>query len=220
MVVEIKSLIKNMNIVIGCTNHCSYCYARANCRRFHMTDDFAVPTFFEQKLRLIDNKKPGTYLMTGMSDFADWKDEWCQEIFQHIAYNPQNTFIFLSKSPERICFQTALDNVWMGVTVTSKEDKIRLVTLKNNVKAAHYHATFEPLHGDVGKLDLNGYEWVVIGTETGKRKNKIDADQLWVANIVQQAQEGNIPIFMKEELANIIGCENMIQQLPATFCHV
>lgn len=183
-----------------------------------MTEDFSVPTLFENKLRLIDNKKSGTYLMTGMSDFADWKDEWNDKIFTHIAANPQNTFIFLSKSPERVHFESTLNNVWMGVTVTSNADKSRLVTLKQNVKAAHYHATFEPLHGDVGEIDLDGYEWVVIGTETGRRKGKINANPVWVANVVRQARKRNIPIFMKEELAKVIGEENMIQQLPKAFC--
>ena len=59
----IKDLIKNLNLVIGCPVGCDYCYARNNCRRFHITDDFSKPEYYEHtsiSLRSWNGKNPAT----------------------------------------------------------------------------------------------------------------------------------------------------------------
>lgn len=86
--------------------------------------------------------------------------------------NENTQYIFLTKRPENIKLKETPDNGWFGVTVTSSKEKTRIDYLRNNIKAKHYHITFEPMFDDVGKLDLSNISWIVIGTETGNRKGK------------------------------------------------
>ena len=122
-----------------------------------------------------------------------------------------------SKDTGGKCFSTDDENVWMGVTVTRSSEKKRLEDLKRNIKAKHYHVTFEPIFDEIGEIDFAGIDWVVIGTETGHRKGKVDSRLEWVLHIADQAQIQGVPVFMKEDLLPIMGEERMIQELPEQF---
>ena len=217
MSVCIKDLIQNMNLVIGCTVGCPYCYARNNVRRYHMIDDFSNPEFFPQKMRLMQKQRPQNFLLTGMSDLSGWKEEWREEVFAKIKENPQHQFVFLSKRPDLLSFSTDLDNAWFGVTVTRKSELWRIDALRENIKAKHYHVTFEPLFDDPDTADLTGIDWIVIGTMTGAAGRKVRTEPAWTYSLTDQAHAQNIPVFWKEDLVPIMGEENMIQKLPAEF---
>lgn len=161
MSICIKDQIQNMNLVVGCNVGCAYCYARNNTRRFHITDDFDKPVYYPSKLRMMEKKKPQNFLLTGMSDLSGWHEEWREEVFKKIAENPQHQFLFLTKRPDLLSFETDLDNAWFGVTVTRKSELWRIDALRSNVKAKKYHVTFEPLFDDPGKVDLTGIDWIV-----------------------------------------------------------
>ena len=220
MAVCIKDQIQNMNLVIGCTIGCSYCYARNNVRRFHMTEDFSRPEYFPGKLKLMDRKRPQNLLLTGMSDFSDWDPEWREEVFARIGQNPQHQYIFLTKRPEKVRFSTELDNVWFGVTVTSGKEKGRIKAMREHIRAKHYQVSFEPMFDNIGEVDFTGVEWIVVGTETGRRKGKSESKQEWVWNLTNQAHSRGIPVFMKEDLLSVMGEAQMIQELPQVFYDV
>lgn len=184
MYVCIKDQIQNMNLVIGCTIGCSYCYARNNVKRYHMIDDFEKPEFYLNKLRMIEKERPQNLLLTGMSDLAGWKQEWQKQVFEKISENPQHQFLFLSKRPDLLDINTDLENAWFGVTVTRKSELWRIDALRKNVRARHYHVTFEPLFDDPGDVDLHGIEWIVVGTMTGSQSRKIHTEAQWAHSLV------------------------------------
>ena len=220
MSVCIKDRIQNMNIVIGCTVGCSYCYARNNAKRWHMIEDFSKPEFFPGKLRLMEKKRPQNFLLTGMSDLAVWKREWLDQVFMKMAANPQHQFLFLSKRPDLLNIVTDLENAWFGVTVTRRSDLWRIDALHENVKAKHYHVTFEPLFDDPGAVDLRGIDWIVVGTMTGACSKNVHTEPQWAYSLTEQARALNIPIFMKEDLVPIMGEENMVQEMPEAYINV
>ena len=211
-IIFIKSKIKNINAVIGCNIGCRYCYAKAVANRFHLTEDFSKPIADLHKLERI--KKPGIYFLTGMSDLYLWEKDWLNRSFKLLKENPKTVGIYLTKAPNKIHLDVVPDNAWMGVTITCKDDLWRIKALKENIKCKNYHITFEPLFEDLGDIDLSDIKWIVIGTETGNCKGKIDTKRQWVENLVKAARKYECKIFFKEELAyKIMNGENVIQEL-------
>ena len=83
--------------------------------------------------------------MTSMSDLSGWPVDWREEVFAEMKQYPRNTYLFLTKRPEKIHLDIrAQRNVWMGVTVTAKGDLKRITQMKQNMKASNYFITFEP----------------------------------------------------------------------------
>lgn len=89
-----------------------------------------------------------------MSDLAYWQFDWTEKVFEKAAQTPHNQYLFLTKRPERLHIQTDLDNLWFGVTITCAAERERIEILRRNVKAKHYHVTFEPLSDGVGEVDF------------------------------------------------------------------
>ena len=152
-----------------------------------------------------------------MSDLAYWQFDWTEKVFEKAAQTPHNQYLFLTKRPERLHIQTDLDNLWFGVTVTCAAERKRIEILRRNVKAKHYHVTFEPLSDGVGEVDFSGIGWTVIGTETGNCKGKIPTKKKWADNLCMQAKARGVPVFMKEALEGIMPADKMIQEFPKEF---
>ncbi|MBR0831538.1 DUF5131 family protein [Bradyrhizobium manausense] len=56
--------------------------------------------------------------------------------------------------------------------------------------------SIEPLIGRIGKLDLAGIDWVIVGGESGPRARPMNAD--WVREIRDQCIDNSVAFFFKQ----------------------
>ena len=188
-----------------------------------------TPTFHRYRLdEPATVKSPQTVFVGSMADiFGDWvPNEWIMDIFEACEAAPWHRYIFLTKNPKRYeeinGYSHFLNNpnVWVGFTQTG----IDLLSDGEpyEFQAANIFASIEPLQQPGWKTlnylgwcneDCDRPSWVIIGAETGRRNGKIIPKREWIEEIVKACRDANIPVFLKNNLAEIWG-EPLIQQLP------
>jgi protein gp37 len=209
---------------------CKNCYADTDHQRFGL--DFGIiiksKTRFDQPLKL----PPGTVFTCSWSDFfIEEADEWRDEAWEIIAKCPQNTFLILTKRPERVFNHLPFDddgrkhvpsNCWIGVSAATHEELLYMDRVMDNLHEELFYEgvdrmgrtfiSIEPLIEDVvidqQSIDaIRSFDWVLVGGESGKTSKARPCRWGWVVKIVEVC-EGNTPIFVKQlgvHLAKEIG---------------
>ena len=215
------------NPVWGCRNHCEYCYARGIAKRFanKIADNetkhrFCLdynqkwfvwakdklynfkPIFLKSQFNKKLPKKPQRIFVGSMSEIYYWKDEWIRDTLDKVLEYPQHTFQFLTKFPDVYSHWYFHPNCWLGVTITKNDDfdNGAYDFLRRNDSNIKY-ISFEPLLGRILSYKLLKYfDWVIIGAETGNRKNKVIPKLDWVLEIVRYCEHNKIPVYIKDNL--------------------
>lgn len=92
-------------------------------------------------------------------------------------------------------FEWPLKNVWLGVSVESREMLYRVDVLRE-IPAHLRFISCEPLLGSIKNFGLEGIGWVIVGGETGPRARKMEP--LWVHEIKTKCQDETVPFFFKQ----------------------
>lgn len=199
------------NPVWGCEHNCPYCYARALAHRFG--HDFK-PTWKPPAFASAMPREPGQLIfVNSMSDVAFWKGEWLLRVVNRIAQNPQHRFLFLTKAPRTYLdwWQATPDNVWFGVSASTQPMLTKAAILPARMSAAFTVLSAEPLHGRL--TGAAAFNWVIIGAETGTRKERIEPKREWIQEIIEECTAARVPVWMKNNLrAYWTGA--LIQQRP------
>lgn len=183
-----------------------------------------APTLHEYRLDWPGNVKNGANIFVGsMTDlFGEWvPDEWIQMVFDACEKFPQHNYLFLTKNPKRyieLYNSKRLpykENYWFGTSCTTPADEFiwfRDTPYKSFV-------SIEPILEPFGDSAPNIFpDWVIIGAETGNRKEKVTPQKEWIEAIVAQCRIQSMPVFMKESLRELMGAE-FVQEFPDELLH-
>jgi protein gp37 len=198
------------NPSIGCskvTAGCKNCYAEVMARRLQAMgvscyeDGFKFKVLPERLIQPINVKKPTKFFVNSMSDLfhKNMPFEFLDKIFEVIKNTPQHNYQILTKRENMLqkyfLNRTVPKNVWLGVTVENEHTKYRIDVLRN-ISATIRFISMEPLISDVGKLNLKGIHWVIVGGESGVSARPMSPE--WAINIQNQCTKQNIAFFFKQ----------------------
>lgn len=187
------------NPVWGCTFGCPYCYARNTARRWGKMiagrDDF-VPTFIEKNFNRELPRERARIFVNSMSDVADWEPAWMTAVAAKMIDHPQHDFMFLTKRPEVYSRFSFPENAWLGCSATEgyapaapRNGRVRFLSV-------------EPLLGPMLWIDPL-YSWVIIGAESGNRKEKVVPKREWVEDILALCRHHGVAVFFKESITKL-----------------
>ncbi len=172
------------------------------------------PTFHRYKLDEPQRwKKPRTIFVCSMADlFGDWVPlEWIQEVFAACRKAPQHRYLFLTKNPKRYMELKLKGKLpkqhWYGTSVTRKDDRDFFAPGYNTF------VSIEPILESFSDEKHAAYRqmvqpWVILGAETGNRKNKIVPKKEWITELVDYYSKfGYTKFFMKDSLRGLMGAD-------------
>ena len=125
--------------------------------------------------------------------------EYIQKVFEVMEDTPQHTYQVLTKRAERLRELSPKlrwpANVWMGVSVESKDYTFRIDLLRRT-KAKTKFLSLEPLLGPLNHLNLKQIDWAIAGGESGPGSRPMSKQ--WVRAIRDQCIEAGVPFHFKQ----------------------
>jgi protein gp37 len=198
------------NPVTGCTKispGCKNCYAeRLSIRLKSMgqpnyRNGFKLtvqPQMLDLPLRW---KTPKRIFVNSMSDLfhKDVPSDYIKRVFDAMNKANWHQYQVLTKRSDRVLeLSKELEwspQIWMGVSVETEKYKYRIDDLRKT--AAHVKfLSLEPLLASLGKLNLKGIDWAIVGGESGPGARTIEPE--WVTEIRDQCVRADVAFFFKQ----------------------
>jgi protein gp37 len=208
---DIEWTEETWNPTTGCSKvsaGCKFCYAETMAKRLQAMGtpgyengfEFTMmPSRLEQPLT---RKTPTKYFVNSMSDLFHEKmdKQFLIKIFDVIEKTPQHIYQILTKredAMEEFFKKNSIpENVWLGVTVENKKNGVPRIDKLRKINAKIKFLSVEPLLEDLGKINLSGIDWVIVGGESGPHARPMK--EKWALNVKEQCEEQNATFFFKQ----------------------
>jgi protein gp37 len=124
-----------------------------------------------------------------------------EQIWSTMVTASWHTFQVLTKRPERMAELLVRGpikpepHIWLGTSIESAEFLDRLTMLRSIPNALRF-VSFEPLLGPLGRVDLTGIHWAIVGGESGPDARPMLAE--WVNEIRTSCASEGVPFFFKQ----------------------
>lgn len=203
------------NPVRGCTKispGCKHCYAETFAERFRGVPGHPYEQGFD--LRIVREKlaeplkwrSPKMIFVNSMSDLfhEDVPDEYIVDVVRVMTLANWHTYQVLTKRASRLRsllntslrFASMQPHIWWGVSVENRKHGVPRIRELRAAQASMRFLSIEPLLEDVGKLDLLGIHWVIVGGESGAGARPMD--EKWVCSLRDQCRAASVPFFFKQ----------------------
>lgn len=202
------------NPVTGCTKitaGCDNCYAERFAERFRGTPGHPFEQGFDIQLRRerlgqpLLWRRPRMIFVNSMSDLfhKEVTFDFIDQIFDTMEAADWHTYQVLTKRSSRMrdYLRVRYDggrappHIWCGVSIEDVGSASRLRHLAEAPATIRF-LSIEPLLGPVGKLELNGIAWVIVGGESGPRARPMESD--WVRDIRDACLRQDVAFFFKQ----------------------
>lgn len=203
------------NPVRGCTKispGCKHCYAETFAERFRGVKGHPYEQGFD--MRLVPEKlaeplrwrTPKMVFVNSMSDLFHERvpDDYILAVARVMVAANWHTYQVLTKRSDRLrqmlnsslSFASKQGHIWWGVSVEDKKYGLPRIENLRNADAGVRFLSVEPLLEDLGKLNLVGIDWVIVGGESGPGARPMKKE--WVIAIKDQCREKGTPFFFKQ----------------------
>lgn len=202
------------NPVTGCTKitaGCDNCYAERFSERFRgvpghpFENGFDLTTRPHRLQQPLMWKQPRRIFVNSMSDLfhKEVPRPFIDAVFDTMEAAHWHTFQVLTKRSslltrylaKRYGDGKAPAHIWLGVSVEDAQNTVRLNHLRA-ARATVKFVSFEPLLASVGKVDLKGFDWVIVGGESGPRARPME--EAWAIEIRDQCKADKVAFFFKQ----------------------
>jgi len=195
-----------INTAWGCTKvskGCEKCYMFRLSKIFGRDPEDPKPRKFENIIKDLDKlgQKGRVIFLNSMTDtyHEQFSDYLIEQWFKIIEGYPHE-FIILTKRINRAYnFHKKIPvpgNCWIGTSIENKSALHRMEKLKK-IDCKIRFVSFEPLLEDLGKVDLVGINWAIVGGESDFQ-NPRPFDPNWAINIRNQCRDYGTSFFYKQ----------------------